>query len=171
MLGDHEYIGLWTPGHTHDHYSFYCNQTKILFAGDLILKKAHPMISGFEESENALKTYFTSLKKINNLNVKYVLPGHNEKIKDLEKRIREIKAHYEKRLNQTFESIKPQGMTTFKLTKQIYDEDISSERFKTRYYQISSNSRYLESLKTVKMIKHNSVMYNYQITDELQLDL
>jgi glyoxylase-like metal-dependent hydrolase (beta-lactamase superfamily II) len=35
-LGDHEYRALHTPGHTHDHLSFYGVEPGVLFAGDLI---------------------------------------------------------------------------------------------------------------------------------------
>lgn len=170
MIGDYEYKALWTPGHTHDHYSFYSNETKMLFVGDLIFKTTHPMISGIEESENALKTYFESLKKIEKLDVKYALSGHGEIITNLEKRIEEVKAHFKKRLKQTYESIQPNGITTLELTEKLYGYDQSSERFKTGYVQVNSNLRYLESKKNIKMSEDNSVMHNYQIKDELNFD-
>lgn len=170
MIGDYEYKALWTPGHTPDHYSFYSKETNMLFAGDLIFKATHPMISGVDENENALKTYFNSLKKIKDLDVKYVLTGHGENISNLEERIEEIKAHFEKRLKQTYKSIEPDGITTLDLTKKIYGEDRTSERFKTGYFQVNSNLRYLESLKSIKMTENNRVMHNYKIKQDLNFD-
>ena len=38
QIGDHEYVALYTPGHSPDHLCFYAAESGILFAGDLIFQ-------------------------------------------------------------------------------------------------------------------------------------
>ena len=38
QIGDHEYVALYTPGHSPDHLCFYAAEPAILFAGDLIFQ-------------------------------------------------------------------------------------------------------------------------------------
>ncbi len=91
-----------TPGHSPGHMCLYEPKKKILFSGDHILCDITPNITHWPEMENPLRQYFSSLDKVYGLDVSLVLPGHRSIMKDHRKRISELMAHHEKRLNEAF---------------------------------------------------------------------
>jgi glyoxylase-like metal-dependent hydrolase (beta-lactamase superfamily II) len=90
-----------TPGHSPGHMCFYEPRKKILFSGDHILFDITPNITRWPEMENPLQQYLSSLDKVYGLDVSLVLPGHRSIMKDHRKRISELIAHHENRLNET----------------------------------------------------------------------
>jgi len=98
-----------SPGHSVGHICIYYPKKKILFSGDHILSKITPhlgtlVIPGAEEFnkknnyENILEHYLRSLDKIDELNSKIILPGHEQIIYDPHERITAIKNHHQNRL-------------------------------------------------------------------------
>ena len=98
-----------SPGHSVGHICVYYKKKGILFSGDHILSNITPhlgtlIIPGASEFnkannfENILDHYLRSLDRIDELNSKIILPGHEQIIYEPHKRITAIKNHHQNRL-------------------------------------------------------------------------
>ncbi|MFC1869026.1 MBL fold metallo-hydrolase [Thermodesulfobacteriota bacterium] len=105
-IGEYGFTCIETPGHSPGHMCLYEPNKKILVSGDHILFDITPNITFWPELENALKFYMTSLDKVYALDVKIVLPGHRNIMTDHRKRIRELREHHKKRLNEAVSALK-----------------------------------------------------------------
>lgn len=131
QIGELTFQALHTPGHEQGHFCFYQPEEKILFSGDHLLKKITPNISylGIGD-ENPLDTYLSSLKKLSELEINWVLPGHGPVFTDARERIDEIIQHHKVRIRETYEAIKGE-MTAFQISKVLFQRELTihEERF------------------------------------------
>jgi glyoxylase-like metal-dependent hydrolase (beta-lactamase superfamily II) len=67
---------------------------RILFSGDHLLKEITPNVSLWSEEVDVLDLYLTNLKKLTELEIKMVLPGHGKPFSKFEKRIWELERHH-----------------------------------------------------------------------------
>ena len=82
--GEYRFVARATPGHSPGHLCLYEPDKKILISGDHVLPGMKPNIGLYPGAgENPLGNYVASLKKIKDLDVKLVLPGHREPFADL----------------------------------------------------------------------------------------
>jgi len=72
-LGDIYLDVLRTPGHTPGHLCFYWPQLRVLFSGDLLFKQGRGRTDLPGGSLEQLKS---SLQRLKNLDIEFVLPGH-----------------------------------------------------------------------------------------------
>lgn len=82
---------LMTTGHTDTNISIYCEQDKVLYCGDCVVKKFMPNIE--EDSIEMLNSWLRSLERIAGMKVDVLVPGHGDIIyeKDKIKEIERIK--------------------------------------------------------------------------------
>lgn len=99
-VGDYRFYCLETPGHTWGHMCLYEEDWKILVSGDHILTDITPVILSWAHQNNPLKQYISSLDKVYELDIDMVLPGHRSFIYDCPQRIRELKEHHDRRLQE-----------------------------------------------------------------------
>ena len=66
---------LLTPGHSPGHLCFYFPRQRILLSGDQLLRASSPHLEWYSEG-CALQDFRNSLRKIAQLDVEWVLPGH-----------------------------------------------------------------------------------------------
>jgi len=100
-IGGFQFQVLWTPGHSSGHICLYEPSKRLLLAGDLVLSTITPNISLHALSRsNPLGDYFDSLRKVGQLEVNMVLPGHGNVFHNLKERIDEIIHHHQERLGQ-----------------------------------------------------------------------
>ncbi len=98
QLAGREWVGLFTPGHTNDHLCLYDPQEGVLLSGDHVLPTITPHISGMID-DDPLTLYVESLDRVAALpHLRIVLPAHGATFTDLPKRVNEIKAHHDGRL-------------------------------------------------------------------------
>lgn len=88
------------PGHTPGHISLYEAGTRTYVAGDHILGRISPNITRWDGVEDSLGDYLNSLDKIARLPIDRTLPGHRHIVEDTAQRIRELKEHHAKRLDE-----------------------------------------------------------------------
>ncbi len=91
---------LWTPGHSREHMCLLEAERKALISGDHILPHITPHIGLRTLEGNPLGDYLASLRRLRELDVRLVLPGHGEAFTDLKGRIDEIVEHHERRLRE-----------------------------------------------------------------------
>jgi glyoxylase-like metal-dependent hydrolase (beta-lactamase superfamily II) len=125
FLGDGETISFtsmdWKtihcPGHSPGLICFYWPGKKTLFTGDHLLKEITPNpVLNVPDSRSplryqSLKEYLSSLKKVEELDVGLLLPGHGEEVHDPQGLIRKITAHHQERMDYVL-SVLSQGEKT-----------------------------------------------------------
>lgn len=111
---------IWTPGHSPGHICLYEPQNKFLFSGDHILPVITPNVSfNILSGDNPLGTYFYALNKLRKLQVKLILPGHENPFTNLSKRIKQIFDHHEKRKIEVQNAIKETPHNAWEISSQI----------------------------------------------------
>jgi glyoxylase-like metal-dependent hydrolase (beta-lactamase superfamily II) len=130
-IGDYSFRCIETPGHSPGHMCLYEAREKILVSGDHILFDITPNITRWPEMENSLGEYLTSLKKVYNLDVKLVLPGHRRIMDNHRRRITELFEHHKNRLNEALHALESGEKTAWDVAPHLsWDIDVHSwERF------------------------------------------
>ncbi|MGE7760232.1 MBL fold metallo-hydrolase [Peribacillus sp. NPDC097895] len=106
-FGKCEYEVIFTPGHSDGLISLYNKENSVLFSTDHILPRISPNISyWFKGFSNPLEEFFTSLKKIQKLDVEYVIPSHGKPFRNANERISELLDHHQDRLHLIHENMK-----------------------------------------------------------------
>jgi glyoxylase-like metal-dependent hydrolase (beta-lactamase superfamily II) len=109
-----------TPGHTRGHLVFHDAANSVLFAGDHILPHITPTI-GFEPARNrmALRDYLDSLRLILELPDSRLLPAHGPVQDSTHKRVHELLAHHEVRLDEILQALRPGRSTAYEVAQGI----------------------------------------------------
>ncbi len=89
-----------TPGHTPGHMCLLIEEANVLFCGDHILGDITPNITMWTGMRDSLGCYLSSLELTARLGLKCALTGHRSAVNDVAKRIRELKEHHERRLQE-----------------------------------------------------------------------
>ena len=124
--GEHVQVGkfdfqiIWTPGHAPGHICLYEPNRKILLTGDHILPTITPNVSMHAQtSGDPLGDYVRSLDLVADLDVDYVLPAHEFDIKELKKRVNEIRDHHRERLNEMMGCVDRGGSTAWDVAGRV----------------------------------------------------
>ena len=78
FAGQYKIQPIFTPGHSHDHYSYYVPEKGWLFSGDLFVAERIKYFANFESISEQIK----SLKKLCSLDFDVLLCSHNPKTKN-----------------------------------------------------------------------------------------
>ncbi len=92
------------PGHSPGSSAVYIRNGKIMISGDHVLGKITPNISVYGD-EDDLGLYLASLKKVKDMDVSIIYPGHGPPINDPNSRISEIIKHHELRMGNILSAI------------------------------------------------------------------
>ncbi|MBE3558258.1 MAG: MBL fold metallo-hydrolase [Ktedonobacteraceae bacterium] len=119
--GDDLLRAVYTPGHRFDHYCFLLEQERILFAGDLLAGSGTVVIS---PPEGDLLDYLNSLKRLQTLDLRIIVPAHGPVINDAHAKISEYIAHRMQREQQVIDALRalPDGATIPTLVEHIYTD-------------------------------------------------
>ncbi|MHA1736752.1 MAG: MBL fold metallo-hydrolase [Candidatus Thorarchaeota archaeon] len=114
---------VWTPGHTRGCVCYAANDQHVLFTGDHVLLdiSSNPSLD-FEGSGISLLTYLDSLTRILRYDGHLVLPGHREPIQDLAKRVEELRADIEDKLDRLHDALGPTPTTIYDLSRILYGD-------------------------------------------------
>ena len=116
-----------TPGHTHDHVSFYLPKENILLSGDHVLPEITPNLSPnlFSPEFRPLQSFMESLSLVELLPVQMVYPAHGKPFGNLKERIREIRDHHRMRKELIHASVKKGPKTATIVSRDIFGPDLS----------------------------------------------
>jgi glyoxylase-like metal-dependent hydrolase (beta-lactamase superfamily II) len=124
---------LETPGHAQSHIALYHEKKKLLLGGDLLLGHIssnplfEPPMEG-EERPRTLLQYNESLRKIRDLDISVVYPGHGELVTAVKELITERLHKQEKRAETVLEMIKEKhSMTALEVCEELFPQVFKKE--------------------------------------------
>ncbi len=168
-IGDFRFECIETPGHTRGHLCLYEPDKKIFVAGDHILGDITPTIQLWSNDWNPLREYLASLEKVYQLDIELVLPGHRGIIRDCRQRIRELRDHHEKRLQELVSILRKGSQNAFEVASRmswdvIYEAwdlfPVSQKWFATG--EAIAHLKYLEEKGEVqKKMRDQRIVYSY----------
>jgi glyoxylase-like metal-dependent hydrolase (beta-lactamase superfamily II) len=109
---------LYTPGHAPDHLCFYMNEEKALFTGDLVLGAGTVVIA----QEGDLADYLNSLRRILDLDLAVIYPGHGPAIRNPREKVEAYLAHRALREEQILAGLRKGARGVSQLVKRIYTD-------------------------------------------------
>ncbi len=97
-IGEYALKVINTPGHTPGHIALFESRHKLLFSGDVLLPTVVTNAAGhIQHMELPLRKYLDSLRRLNEMEIERVLPGHEYVFSDHRTRIAQIQEHYRQR--------------------------------------------------------------------------
>jgi glyoxylase-like metal-dependent hydrolase (beta-lactamase superfamily II) len=117
--GGYFFLCVETPGHTWGHMCLYEAHKKILVSGDHILADITPNIQLWDDKWDPLKEYLASLDKVYQFDIELVLPGHRRVFRNCRDRIRELKDHHQRRLDEIISILKKGSKNAFQVGSQM----------------------------------------------------
>jgi len=128
MLDDGDSVGngsfeiqvIRTPGHSLGHICLYEPRKKLLFSGDHILYETNPVVGCNPQSgDNPLGDYLSSLQKIKDFKISFVLPGHGPVFNGLGLRIDKIISLHDERRKEVMRSLDSGLKTAYQIAQEI----------------------------------------------------
>jgi len=116
------------PGHSPGLLCFYLEAKGILISGDHLLKEItpnpiiNPVPRGGQPQNTSLRQYLDSIRKIENLKVSLVLPGHGEPIEDFKGLLEKILRHHEQRLVQVSSILSRGEQTAYDISRALFPD-------------------------------------------------
>ncbi|MFC6720118.1 MBL fold metallo-hydrolase [Natrialbaceae archaeon GCM10025896] len=130
-VGGLELRAIHTPGHQADHLCYYgdLDGEAVLFSGDLLLEPFRSVIihTGLDDGvEDGVKAFYTSLERLDGLDVDRVFPGHGPAHQQSEAMIERSRGSLDRMLDHTYGLIEDGATTAL---------DIAAERSGDREIQ------------------------------------
>jgi glyoxylase-like metal-dependent hydrolase (beta-lactamase superfamily II) len=119
-VGRYEFRCVSTPGHTPGHLCLYEPHAKLLFSGDHVLDAITPNIAGWRCGADPLGEFLDSLEKIAAYDVRLVLPGHRNAMRDHPRRVRELQQHHRARLAEVQAILAAGPQTAYRVASQMH---------------------------------------------------
>ena len=111
---------LWCPGHSPGQVCLYDERAGVLLAGDHVLPAISPNVGCYTAADgNPLGDYLASLRRVRDLPVDVVFPGHGEPFHELAARVDTLAAHHEARLDELLALLAPAPQTAFDLCMRL----------------------------------------------------
>ena len=162
LFGKHEYEVIFTPGHSDGLITLYNKENSILFSTDHILPRISPNISyWFQGISNPLESFFNSLKKIEKLNVDYVIPSHGIPFRNANNRIKELLDHHQERLHVAYENMKEP--TTIQAACNILFKNLSIHESRFAIGETLAHLQYLYFKGQCRKYKRDGIWYYQSI--------
>ncbi|RLQ23883.1 MBL fold metallo-hydrolase [Seongchinamella sediminis] len=109
-----------TPGHVSNHYCFFLEEERMLFAGDHIMNGSTVVIV---PPSGDMKAYIESLQLLLRYDLKLIAPGHGEVMEDSRAIVEWLVNHRLKREHKVIDGLRHTGRTSIEnLVKVVYDD-------------------------------------------------
>ncbi len=135
QMGGTTWRAIHTPGHALGHLCFYHERSQLLVSGDHLLRDitSNPLIEtprpGMTERPRSLVDYIRSLRRIRELEVRKVLPGHGEPVYDHRFLVDDILAHHQHRGGLILQLLKQGDKTVYELGLGLFGEQLPGVHF------------------------------------------
>lgn len=150
-VGAFNFRVIWSPGHSAGHICLYEPDRKILLSGDHILPTITPNVSVHPKLPgNPLGDYIGSLKEMRKLDVKLVLPGHDEPFDWFVSRVDELIRHHHERNREILATLESEPKTAYQIAQDVTWGSISSWKVLPAFHQ---RLAIFETLSHLEMMK------------------
>ncbi len=139
-------IPVYTPGHASDHLCYFLVEEQALFTGDVILAGSTTVIP---PADGDLTAYMTSLRRLQQLDVRRIYPAHGPVVEDGPAKIREYIEHRLLRERQILEVVGEGRATIPGIVEKIYAE-VSPALHVAAAMSVESHLRALEKAGRVR---------------------
>jgi glyoxylase-like metal-dependent hydrolase (beta-lactamase superfamily II) len=138
---------IYTPGHRFDHLSFYLEESRVLFAGDMIAGQGTNVIA---PPEGDMFDYLGSLKRLQKEEIEEIVPGHGPLIRDVQGKLAEYIEHRMQREQQVIDVLREMGGASIgKMVGKIY-ADVKPELHPVAAKSVEAHLLKLEREKRVR---------------------
>lgn len=117
VAGPYHLIAIETPGHAPGHMSLYADALRALFAGDLLSGNGTIAVV---PPNGSMSNYLDSLRRVSELEIDIVYPGHGPAIERGQERVSEYIQHREQRELDVLAAIQGGAETLDDITEQLY---------------------------------------------------
>ena len=125
-----------TPGHVSNHFCFFLEEEKMLFAGDHIMNGSTVVII---PPSGDMKAYIESLQLLQRYETKLIAPGHGEVMEDSRAVVDWLVKHRLKRESKVIDELRHTGRTSLdELVKVVYD-DVNTSLHKMAKLSLSAH--------------------------------
>lgn len=146
QFGRYEYEVIFTPGHSKGLITLFNKEKSVLISTDHILPKITPNISyWFVGDLNPLKSYLDSLEKVKKLDASYVIPSHGRPFYNANKRIDEIIAHHDERLEFILDQL-TNKMTAYEVCQKLFPKQLTVHEMSFAIGETLAHLEYLRFL-------------------------
>lgn len=153
-FGPHEAVALWTPGHTAGHLCLYLPEPRLLFSGDHVLEKITPNVSLWPGgSSEPLEEYLGSLRRLERLPARRVLPAHRDSLEELGARLEQIERHHDERLERCREAAGRHPASAYELLFRLFAPDLPLEQRLFALGETLAHLRWLERAGRVRRME------------------
>lgn len=114
-IGDRRWQVVIGSGHSPEHACLYCEQDRLLIAGDQLLPgiSSNVQVTATEPDGNPLQDWFDSLERLDRLDAAtLILPSHQKVFLGLRNRVGELREHHALQLDQLMHFIADCGVCT-----------------------------------------------------------
>lgn len=129
--------------------SLYERKHKLLFSGDSIVEKLAPVRTCWNSSNSYLAEYFNSLRELDKLEVKYVFSAHNNSIKNINKRIRELFVYQRNRVDEVLGILRKGERTISQVAERIL-WNVPAKKWK----DFSKTQKYLAAIEAAIYLEY-----------------
>lgn len=142
---------LATPGHTPDHFSFWWQEEKVVFCGDLMMGGMDTALVARPEGD--LTRYLESLRLLKALRPRTIYPAHGSAFGAPDEAIDRYVRHREERVQQVLEGLKDGPLSADALLEQVYGTDLDP---RLRHYAETAIEAYLAYLRDRKRVRESA---------------
>jgi glyoxylase-like metal-dependent hydrolase (beta-lactamase superfamily II) len=118
-------------GHTPEHLSFYCEETKVLISGDMLLPKISTNVNVWPVTalSDPVSEYVGSLQAF-----KYceqdtlVLPSHGMPFRGIQARVEALETHHEARMSELYAAVSAEAKTAAELIPVLFRRQLDNHQ-------------------------------------------
>jgi len=109
-----------TPGHSQGLYCLYDRSSGVFLSSDHVLERISPHIGlHTQSSEDPLREYLDALRRVRDLPVSVVLPGHGDPFHDLAGRVDGIARHHDERCARMLQALGDGEATAYTVASRL----------------------------------------------------
>ncbi len=118
--GDYAFEVIATPGHSAGLFCLYDRASGVFISSDHVLERISPHIGLHAQSaEDPVREYLDSLRRVRDLPVSVVLPGHGAPFHDLAGRVDEITRHHDRRCERMTHALGDDEATAYTVASRL----------------------------------------------------
>jgi glyoxylase-like metal-dependent hydrolase (beta-lactamase superfamily II) len=144
-----------TPGHASDHLCYYFEEERALFTGDLVLGGSTTVIP---PDDGDVAEYLASLRRILDLDVKRIYPGHGPILEPAQPAVEDLIAHRLVREAQILAALEAGAETVAEIVGRVY-QDISPALHAVAQLSVASHLVKLEREGRLRRLSGDPAAY------------